>query len=121
MPRGVAQGRIISLPDAMTIFVCTSYKKKLARKNNEVAFYSHSTSSVYSIAVLLALLGYTPYRRAHDRSVLEKIHTAPLEQNTKLLHRMICMISRRASQFALQLRDRQEARRGTCGVGYGTY
>ena len=42
--------------------------------------------------------------------------------NTKLLHRMICMISRRASQFELQLiRDPQEARRGTCGVRCGTY
>ena len=27
---------------------------------------------------------------------------------------MICMISRRASQFELQLRDLKEARRGTC-------
>ena len=31
----------------------------------------------------------------------------------------MCMISRRASHFELQLRDRQEARRGKCGVGCG--
>ena len=32
---------------------------------------------------------------------------------------MICMILRRASHFDLHVRDRQEARRGTCGVGCG--
>ena len=38
-------------------------------------------------------------------------------EHTKRLHRMICTISRRALHFDLQARDRQEARRGTCGVG----
>ena len=38
---------------------------------------------VYSIAVLLPLIRYTRYRRAHDPSVREKIHTAPLDNIQK--------------------------------------
>ena len=53
------------------LFVHT--KKHLARKNNELHL-TRSTSWVYSIAVVLvALFGYS--RRAHDRCVVEKIHT----------------------------------------------
>ena len=56
---------------------------------------------------------------------LRKYTQHHLITHKKLLHRtydMICMISRRASQFELQLiRDRQEGRRGTFGVRCGTY
>ena len=59
--------------DAMTIFVCTSYQENLPGKIINSNFTRTAlTSWVYSIAVLLALFGYTRYRRAHDRSVLEK-------------------------------------------------
>ena len=64
-----------------------------------------------SIAVLLALLGYEITVPTTD--LLLRKYT----QDTLFLHRMICMISRRASHFELQVRDYQEARRGICGVG----
>ena len=54
-----------------------------------------------------------------DVSTIDLLLLRKYAQHTKLLHRMICMISRRASHFDLQVGDRQEARRGTCGVGWG--
>ena len=115
---------LFPLPDAMTIFVCNTYEKNLPGKT----MTSHFTrTKKYFLGVLNSStfstfwVWYTRYRRAHDRSVLEKIHTAPLD-NTQKTFTPYDMMSRRASQFELQLiRDRQEARRGTCGVRCGTY
>ena len=57
VPRGVAQGHIIFTARRNDHFCLYIIRKELARKKNEIAFYPHSTSWVYSIAVLLALLG----------------------------------------------------------------
>ena len=85
MPRGVAQGHIIFTTRRDGLFCLKYIQQKLARKNNEFAFHPHKKVLpwVYSIAVLLALFGYTRYRRAHDRSVLDKIQTAPLDNTHK--------------------------------------
>ena len=92
--------------------ICLYIQKKLARKKNGFAVYpqfflgvNSSTSSTFWVLKIdvpmtdLLLRKYT--------------------QHAKLLHRKICMIARVASHFDLQIRDCQEARRGTRGVGCG--
>ena len=92
--------------------ICVYIQKKLARKNNEVAFYPQYflvvNSSTFSTFWVLEI--YVP-----TTNLLLRRYT----QHTKLIHRMTRMVSRRASHLDLQVRDRQEARRGTCGVGCG--
>ena len=66
----------------MTIYYLFLHTKKLAWKNSEIAFYPHYFLSVLnSSSYFVALSGYmTRSRRAHDRSVVEKIHTTPLDK-----------------------------------------
>ena len=110
--KGVAQGHMITNITGRNghLFVHT---KKIARKNNEFAFHPQylgvlDSSSTFSTFWVLEIDVPTTY-------LLLRKYT----KHTKLLHRMTCMISRRASQFDLQVWGRQEARRGTCGVGCG--
>ena len=92
--------------------ICLYKQKKLARKKNEFDFYPQYflgvNSSTFTSSWVLDI----------DVPTINLL-LRKYAQHTKLLHRMICMISRRASHFDLQVGDRQEARSGTCGVGCG--
>ena len=59
-----------SLPDAMTI--CLYIPNKIARKNNEFAFYLLLGSTQ---KLSIEHFSGTRHRRAHDPSVVEKIRT----------------------------------------------
>ena len=83
--RGVAQEYITFTTRGNDYFCLYIIQKKIARKkNNGFAFHPHITSWVHSTeAVPLALFEcILDEGRDHDRSALEKIHTAPLD-NTK--------------------------------------
>ena len=112
VPRGVAQGYIIIITTGRNdhLFVFT---KKIAGKNNDFAFYPQYIFGVVNSSIF-STFGVLDIDVPTTDLLLRKY-----TQHTKLLHRMLCKTSRRASHFELQFRDRQEARRGTCGVGYG--
>ena len=70
---------------------------------------SSSSSCTFIYNSPFGILETGDRRRAHDRSVvIEKIHTT----HKTFTHRMICMISRRASHFDLQVRETAGKREG---------
>ena len=89
------------------------HTKKLARKKIGFEFYPQyflgvlNSSSIFSTFWVLEI----------DVPTTDLLLWRKSTQHTKPLHRMICMISRRASHFDLQVRDHKDARRGTCGAG----
>ena len=93
----------LSLREAMTICL---YTQKKTGKNNEFAF-----SPQYFLGVLDSRIFSTFWVLDIDVPTTDLL-LRKYAQHTKLLHRMIRMISRRASHFELQLKGRQEATRG---------
>ena len=91
-----------------------AHTKKNALKNNEFAFYPQ-----YFLGVLNSSSTFTTSWVLEIDVPTTDLLLRKYTQHTKRLQRIMCMISRRASHFDLQVRDRQEARRGTCGVGCG--
>ena len=96
---------------------CLYIQEKLARKYNEFVFYPQYflgvNSSTFSTSWGLEIDVPTT---EINIIVVEKIRTT---RKTFKPYVTVCMVSRRASHFDLEVRDRQEARRGTCGVECG--
>ena len=93
---------------------CLYIPKKIDRKKYWFAFHPQYFLGVFNSSTAVSTVWVLEVDVPTTDLLLRKY-----TQHTKLLHRMICMTSRRASHFHLQVRDRQEARRGTCGVGCG--
>ena len=85
-----------------------------ARNNNEFAVYPQ-----YFLGVLNSSNTFSTFWALEIDVPTTDLLLRKYTQYTKLLKRMICLISMRASHFDLQVRDREEARRGTRGVGCG--
>ena len=99
----------------MTIFFYIPGTKKLARKKkNDFAFYPQ-----YFLGVLNSSACSISWVLDIDVPMADLLLRKYTKHTTLLHRRMICMTSRRASHFELQLGDRQKARRGTGGVGCG--
>ena len=94
--------------------ICLHIQNKIARKKNELAFYPQ----YFFLGELNSSTFGTFWGLEIDVPTTDPL-LRKYTQHTQRLHRMICIISRRASHFDLQVRDRQEARRGTCGAGCG--